>query len=86
MLGAVEGDIIGSPYEWNNTDDRFFDLCHTVRGWSGGREVNFHPHYTDDTVKPFLQSIHLEPMTVMERVIFTYYRNKILWIHLPKVP
>ena len=50
MLGAVVGDIIGSPYEWNNTDDRFFDLCHTVRGWSGGREVNVHPHYTDDTV------------------------------------
>lgn len=50
MLGAIAGDIIGSPYEWNNTDDRYFDLCHSVRGWFRGREVNFHPHFTDDTV------------------------------------
>ena len=27
MLGAVAGDIIGSPYEWNNTQDRYFELC-----------------------------------------------------------
>ena len=50
MLGAIAGDIIGSPYEWNNTYDRYFDLCHSVRGWFRGREVNFHPHFTDDTV------------------------------------
>lgn len=50
MLGAVAGDIIGSPYEWNNTNDRYFDLCHSIRGWFRGREVNFHPHITDDTV------------------------------------
>lgn len=50
MLGAVAGDIIGSPYEWNNTDDRFFDLGHSTRGWSRGREVSFHPRFTDDTV------------------------------------
>ena len=50
MLGAVAGDIIGSPYEWNNTDDRYFDLCHSTRGWYKGREVSFHPKFTDDTV------------------------------------
>lgn len=50
MLGAVAGDIIGSPYEWNNTDDRYFDLCHSTRGWYRGREVSFHPKFTDDTV------------------------------------
>lgn len=50
MLGAVAGDIIGSPYEWNNTDDRYFDLCHSTRGWYRGREVSYHPKFTDDTV------------------------------------
>jgi len=50
MLGAIAGDIIGSPYEWNNTDDRYFDLGHSTRGWFRGREVSFHPKFTDDTV------------------------------------
>ena len=50
MLGAVAGDIIGSPYEFNNTDDRYFDLCHSTRAWYRGREVSFHPKFTDDTV------------------------------------
>lgn len=50
MLGAIAGDIIGSPYEWNNTNDRYFNLCHSVRGWFRGREINFHPRFTDDTV------------------------------------
>lgn len=50
MLGAVAGDIIGSPYEWNNTDDRYFDLCRGTRGWFHGREVTYHPKFTDDTV------------------------------------
>jgi ADP-ribosylglycohydrolase len=50
MLGAIAGDIIGSPYEWNNTDDRYFDLCHSTRGWYRGREVSYHPKFTDDTV------------------------------------
>lgn len=31
MLGAVAGDIIGSPYEWNNTQDRYFELCRGTR-------------------------------------------------------
>ena len=50
MLGAVAGDIIGSPFEWNNTDDRYFDMCHSTRGWYRGREVSYHPKFTDDTV------------------------------------
>jgi len=50
MLGAVAGDIIGSPFEWNNTEDRFFDMCHSTRGWYRGREVSYHPKFTDDTV------------------------------------
>ena len=50
MLGAVAGDIIGSPYEWNNTHDRYFELCRGTRGWFRGREITFHPKFTDDTV------------------------------------
>ena len=50
MLGAVAGDIIGSPYEWNNTQDRYFELCRGTRGWFRGREVTFNPKFTDDTV------------------------------------
>ncbi len=50
MLGAVAGDIIGSPYEWNNTNDRYFELCRGTRGWSRGHEVSYHPRFTDDTV------------------------------------
>lgn len=50
MLGAIAGDIIGSPFEWNNTDDRFFELCHSTRGWYRGREVSYHPRFTDETV------------------------------------
>ena len=50
MLGAIAGDIIGSPYEWNNTDDRYFELCHSTVGWYRGREVSYHPKFTDDTV------------------------------------
>lgn len=50
MLGAIAGDIIGSPYEWNNTNDRFFELCRGTRGWFRGHEVTYHPKFTDDTV------------------------------------
>ena len=50
MLGAVAGDIIGSPFEFNNTNDRYFDLCRGNRGWLRGREVTFHPRFTDETV------------------------------------
>ena len=50
MLGAVAGDIIGSPYEWNNTGDRYFELGRGTRGWFRGKEVTYHPRFTDDTV------------------------------------
>ena len=50
MLGAVAGDIIGSPYEWSNTGDRYFELGRGTRGWHRGREVTYHPRFTDDTV------------------------------------
>ena len=50
MLGSVAGDIIGSPYEWNNTDDRFFELCRSTRGSWRGREVAYHPRFTGDSV------------------------------------
>lgn len=46
MLGAIAGDIIGSPYEWNNTDDRNFEFFQSSRG----RGRAFHPQFTDDTV------------------------------------
>ena len=50
MLGAVAGDIIGSPYEWSNTGDRYFEFGRGTRGWYRGREVTYHPRFTDDTV------------------------------------
>ena len=46
MLGAVAGDIIGSPYEWNDTTDRDFELCRSTRGHG----KTSHPRFTDDTV------------------------------------
>ena len=49
MYGAIIGDVIGSPYMFVNTDDRYFDLGKGVRGWSKGREVTFHPKTTDVT-------------------------------------
>ena len=49
MYGAIIGDVIGSPYMYINTDDRYFDLGKGVRGWSKGREVTFHPKTTDVT-------------------------------------
>ena len=38
MLGAVAGDIIGSPYEWHNIKTTDFPL------------FNYKSHFTDDTV------------------------------------
>lgn len=46
MLGAVAGDIIGSPFDWNNTDDMYFELCRSTRGFFRGREVSSHPKAT----------------------------------------
>lgn len=50
MLGAVAGDIIGSPYSYVNAEDRYFDIGKGVRGWSHGREVTFHPRITDESI------------------------------------
>ena len=50
MLGAIAGDIIGSPYEWNNTDNRDFEMFSSTRGWVYGKVRSFHPSFTDDTV------------------------------------
>lgn len=50
MLGAVAGDIIGSPYEWINTDRMDFEMFTSTRGWVYGKERSFHPSFTDDTV------------------------------------
>ena len=50
MLGAVAGDIIGSPYTWNNTDDMYFELCRSTKGVFRGNEVTFHPKFTEDSL------------------------------------
>ena len=50
MLGAIVGDIIGSPFRYVNAEDKFFDLAKGVRGWSHGREVTFHPRITDESL------------------------------------
>lgn len=50
MLGAIAGDIIGSPYEWTDSPDRYFELCRSQKGWFRGREVSYHPRFTDETV------------------------------------
>lgn len=50
MLGAVAGDIIGSPFEWINTSQTDFELCRSNSGEWHGRNAVSHPHFTDDTV------------------------------------
>lgn len=50
MLGAVAGDIIGSPYEWNNTDDMYFELGRSMKGTFHGQTKTYHPRITDSTV------------------------------------
>ena len=50
MLGAVAGDIIGSPFEWLNTDKPDFEMFRTQNGTWHGRSAASHPHFTDDTV------------------------------------
>lgn len=50
MLGAIAGDIIGSTYEWEKTDDRYFDMCRSVKQHTGRKTVSIHPHFTDETV------------------------------------
>lgn len=51
MYGAILGDIIGSPYEWNNIKTKDFEL------------FSEYPHFSDDTVltlavaKGFMQAM-----------------------------
>ncbi len=47
MLGALTGDIIGSPYMYSNADDKYFEIGKGVRAWHNGREVTCHPKTTD---------------------------------------
>ena len=37
MLGAIVGDIIGSPYRYANAEDKYFDIGKSVRSWVRGR-------------------------------------------------
>ena len=50
MLGSVAGDIIGAPFIWNNTTDRYFDMCHSTKGWYNGHDVFYHPKCTGNSV------------------------------------
>lgn len=52
MLGAVAGDIMGSPFEFNNTDDFFFHPTEGTDYYSHRlrRQVHVSPRFTDDTV------------------------------------
>ena len=50
MIGAVAGDIMGSPFEFNNTDDFFFHPTEGTYSEFRGRRVHHAPKYTDDTV------------------------------------
>ena len=47
MLGALTGDVIGSPYMYSNADDKYFEIGKGVRAWHNGREVTCHPKPTD---------------------------------------
>ena len=64
MLGAVAGDIIGSPYSYVNAEDRYFDIGKGVRGWSHGREVTFHPRITDESIAT---------VNMMANIFFIFY-------------
>lgn len=46
MIGAIVGDIIGSPYRYANAEDKYFDIGKSVRSWVRGREMTFHPETT----------------------------------------
>lgn len=50
MIGAIAGDIIGSPYEWNNTDDFSFKLFDSNIQRRYRNEKTYHPHMTDESV------------------------------------
>lgn len=50
MLGAIVGDIIGSPYRYANAEDKYFDIGKSVRSWVRGREMTFHPEITANVI------------------------------------
>ena len=50
MIGAVAGDIIGSPYEWNNTEDFSFKLFESNYNKRYNGDHITHPHMTDESV------------------------------------
>lgn len=50
MLGAVAGDIIGSPYEWADAKGKDFEMFRSHRGDYKGRLITTHPRFTDETV------------------------------------
>ena len=50
MLGAVAGDIIGSPYEWADAKNKDFEMFRSHRGDYKGRLITTHPRFTDETV------------------------------------
>ena len=49
FLGAVYGDLVGSPYMIENTYNRYFDLGSGRRAYSGGRVRSFFPEATEVT-------------------------------------
>lgn len=50
MIGAIAGDIIGSPYEWNNTEDFSFKLFESNIQRRYRNERTYHPHMTDESI------------------------------------
>lgn len=40
MLGAIAGDIIGSPYVRNDADGMNFEMFSGVRGWKDGGNLD----------------------------------------------
>ena len=47
FLGAVYGDLVGSPFMIENTYNRYFDLGTGRRAYSGGRVRSFFPEATE---------------------------------------
>ena len=50
MLGAVAGDIIGSPYEWADAKNKDIEMFRSYRGDYKGKTITTHPRFTDETV------------------------------------
>ena len=50
MMGAIVGDIIGSPFRYANAEDKYFDIGRSVRAWVRGRQMTFHPEVTENGI------------------------------------